>query len=313
MTNSTASLFNDNRNIPWYFLLVFLLIFFAGLFIGQFLGLLIAWLVTDIGFNDFMYLASPPFTDDKRVPLLLIQGIGALGGFIGGGIIYLKYLTGINTFDLFRSPSLPMWSVVQSFVLVISFMFVNTYFIEWNMNIDFPGFMQSFERWAQEKESDLAVLTEFLTEFNSPGEFLLGFIVIALITAIGEELVFRGILQNQLNLYVKNVHLSIIITAIIFSGFHFQFYGFIPRLFLGVLFGYMYYWSGNLLFPILAHFINNGFTIILVYLHKVGMIDMNIESQESFPLQVILTFGLIFVYMLFSFRRQFVQKRDSVQ
>jgi membrane protease YdiL (CAAX protease family) len=173
------------------------------------------------------------------------------------------------------------------------------------MNFSFPGFLSGFEEWAREKEEELKLITDFLTEFNSFGQFIIVFIIVAVIPGIGEELIFRGILQNKFHLFFKNIHVAIIITAILFSGFHMQFFGFVPRLFLGILFGYIYYWSGNIWYPILGHFINNGFTLILIYLYQTGYIGIDIEVQEAYPLNIILIFSVITIYMLFSFRKQF--------
>jgi membrane protease YdiL (CAAX protease family) len=179
------------------------------------------------------------------------------------------------------------------------------------MNFTFPGFLGGFEDWAREKEEELKLVTEFLTEFNSFNQFIIVFIIVAVIPAIGEELIFRGILQNKLHIYFKNIHLAIIVTAILFSGFHLQFFGFVPRLFLGILFGYLYYWSGNLWYPIFGHFINNGFTLTLIYLYRTGRIGLDIETQDAFPLNIILIFSVITIYMLFSFRKHLMPKKQS--
>ena len=76
-----------------------------------------------------------------------------------------------------------------------------------------------------------------MTDFNSTRSAL-GLLVIALLPAIGEELVFRGILQRELWRGTLNIHVAIWVSAAIFSAIHMQFYGFVPRLLLGALFGY---------------------------------------------------------------------------
>jgi hypothetical protein len=90
-----------------------------------------------------------------------------------------------------------------------------------------------------------------------------------------------------------------------------QFFGFVPRLFLGLLFGYIYYWSGNIWYPILGHFVNNGFTLILIYLYQTGHIGIDIEIEEAYPLNIILIFSVITIYMLFSFWKQFQYQKQS--
>jgi membrane protease YdiL (CAAX protease family) len=296
---------------PWYSLIILVLMFFAGMFIGQFIGLFISVLTTDLSLSEVPELLSLPLTEEKKAAILMLQGLGALGGFIIAGLLYLVIVERIQLSALFNMKHVNVWAIILTIVIVISFMFVNTMFIEWNMNFTFPGFMSGFEEWAREKEEELKLVTDFLTEFNSFGQFFIVFIVVAVIPGIGEELIFRGILQNKFHLFFKNIHVAIIITAILFSGFHMQFFGFVPRLFLGILFGYIYYWSGNIWYPILGHFINNGFTLILIYLYQAGHIEIDIEVQEAYPLNIILIFSVITIYMLFSFWKQFQYQKQA--
>ena len=296
---------------PWYSIIILVLMFFAGMFIGQFLGLFISIFTTDLSLSEVPELLSLPLTDEKRAAILMLQGLGAVGGFIIAGLIYLVIVERIPLSTVFNLKQLNVWAIILTIVIVISFMFINTMFIEWNMNFTFPGFLSGFEEWARENEEELKLVTDFLTEFNSFGQFFIVFIVVAVIPGIGEELIFRGILQNKFHLFFKNIHVAIIVTAILFSGFHMQFFGFVPRLFLGILFGYIYYWSGNLWYPILGHFINNGFTLILIYLYQAGYIGIDIEVQEAYPINIILIFSVITIYMLFSFWKQFQYQKQA--
>lgn len=296
---------------PWYSIIILVLMFFAGMFIGQFLGLFISIFTTDLSLSEVPELLSLPLTEEKKAAILMLQGLGAFGGFIIAGLVYLVVVERIQLSALFSLKQINLWAILLTIVIVISFMFVNTVFIEWNMNFTFPGFLGGFEEWAREKEEELKLITDFLTEFNSFSQFIIVFIIVAVIPGIGEELIFRGILQNKFHLFFKNIHVAIIVTAILFSGFHMQFFGFLPRLFLGILFGYIYYWSGNIWYPILGHFINNGFTLILIYLYQTGYIGIDIDVQEPYPLNIILIFSVITIYMLFSFRKQFKYQKSA--
>ena len=88
-----------------------------------------------------------------------------------------------------------------------------------------------------------------------------------------------------MHLYTGSAHWGVWLTAIIFSAIHLQFYGFLPRVFPGAIFGYLYLFSGSLIYPILAHILNNTFTVIMVYLANQGSIDFDIESTDevSYP------------------------------
>ena len=146
-------------------------------------------------------------------------------------------------------------------LITFFFMILNSSVIEWNKSINFPEFMNSFEQWALTKENQLEKVTLFLISFDNISEYLIGVLTIALIPGIFEEFFFRGVLQKNLFLISKNVHLAVWISAILFSAIHMQFYGFFPRLFMGVLFGYMFYWSGNIFYPMLAHTFNMFFSL----------------------------------------------------
>ena len=106
-------------------------------------------------------------------------------------------------------------------------------------------------------------------------QLIIGFLVIAVLPAIGEEIIFRGMIQNDFYRATRNIHLSIWISALLFSAIHIQFFGFFPDCFLVRLFGYLYYWSGNLLMPMLAHFINNGFTVATLVLTQKKAISID--------------------------------------
>ena len=149
-------------------------------------------------------------------------------------------------------------------------------------------FLAGFESWAKAKEEALKKLTEYLTRFGSLGEFLLGLLVFGLIPAVGEELVFRGVIQRQFIRWFQNPHVGIWVTALIFGAIHLQFYGMLPRTLLGALLGYLYWWSGNIWVPILGHFINNGFTVLMMYLLQRQVVDFDLDNTEAMPLPSIL-------------------------
>jgi membrane protease YdiL (CAAX protease family) len=167
------------------------------------------------------------------------------------------------------------------------------------MNMKFPDFLKDFESWARQEEDRLKKLTVAMTHFESMADLLIGLVVIALLPAIGEELVFRGMIQNEFFRGTRNIHFAIWTSAIIFSAIHLQFYGFIPRVLLGALFGYLYYWSANLLIPMFAHFFNNAFGVVMIYLNQKKIIDFDVEDNTAAPLQyvllnVLLTVGLLY-------------------
>ena len=144
-----------------------------------------------------------------------------------------------------------------------------------NQQIILPDFLEPIEAWMKSKEEALAATTKQFLSVKSYGGLVINILLMALLPAIAEELTFRGVLQrlfasrkvhNQLSEGRWRVpHVAIWITAIIFSAIHFQFYGFIPRMLMGALFGYMLVWTGSIWVPMTMHFVNNAMAVILYF------------------------------------------------
>jgi membrane protease YdiL (CAAX protease family) len=123
-----------------------------------------------------------------------------------------------------------------------------------------------------------------------------------ILTGMGEELLFRGAVQRKFMDWLGNHHVAIWVAAAIFSAVHMQFYGFIPRMLLAALFGYLYYWSGNLWIPIIAHASNNTITILAMYFTK-NMKEAKalVESNDIMPLPYVLISFMLTVGILYYF------------
>jgi hypothetical protein len=232
---------------------------------------------------------------------MITQGVTSLLGLIMLPLVYLRFIEHKSISPFFKDEQDFLKVGVMIVAVGLCFLVALSPVVEWNMNVQFPEFLQGFGNWAREQEDKFAEMTKLLTGFSTPRAFALGIVVIALLPGIGEELVFRGLLQNEFLRGSKNIHVAIWLSAFLFSAIHMQFFGFVPRLLLGALFGYLYYWSGNLLIPMVAHFFHNGFTLTMIYLYNVGAVDVNIDSEESAPwslvgLSVVATFTLLYFF-----------------
>ena len=126
--------------------------------------------------------------------------------------------------------------------------------------------MSAIEKCIKELEKQQSDIANSFLEKQSFSMYIFNLFVIALIPAVGEELLFRGLIQKALYHRTKNVHIAIWCTGILFSAIHLQFYGFFPRMFMGVLFGYFVAWSGSLWVSMACHFMNNALIITSKYL-----------------------------------------------
>jgi membrane protease YdiL (CAAX protease family) len=134
--------------------------------------------------------------------------------------------------------------------------------------------MLPLPQWMIEMENSTAGMLDAIISKENFYEIIINVILIAVIPGIGEEMAFRGILQQQLGRWIKNEHLMVWIAAAIFSAIHMQFQGFFARMLLGALLGYLFVWTRSLWIPAIVHFLNNGLQVISIY-------ALNIKPSES--------------------------------
>ena len=135
-----------------------------------------------------------------------------------------------------------------------------------NSRIELPKSLDFIEQFFKQQEDAAAALTERFLKAENIGQLLINIGLLALLPALAEELSFRGTLQKILSPKKSQIHIAVWLTAIVFSAIHMQFYGFIPRMLMGALFGYMFIWTGSLWVPIVMHFTNNGIAVLAYYL-----------------------------------------------
>lgn len=140
--------------------------------------------------------------------------------------------------------------------------------IEWNESIVLPESLAGIEAWLKAQEASAQAMTEQMLQMSNGVDLIIMILIVGVLTGIGEEFVFRGVLQRLFLDKFRNPHIAVWITAVIFSAVHFQFYGFVPRMLLGAFFGYLLVWSGNIWLPIIAHALNNSFSVAGAYIQQ---------------------------------------------
>lgn len=217
-------------------------------------------------------------------------------GMGGGAFLYQKWVAKQNFSELNANKSLNFLGVGLSLLIFMLAIPTTSELMRWNNGLHFG----SFDKQIRELESQAKIIVDLITEMDNFGEVFIVLFVIALVPAFAEEYMFRGLVQNEFLRWLKNPHIAIWITAAIFSAVHFQFLGFFPRMFLGVLLGYLYVWSGNIFYPMIGHFCNNGLQVLALYLYQRNLIGEEI-TQEDYAVptavliaSVVLLFGAIF-------------------
>ncbi|MDE5840107.1 MAG: CPBP family intramembrane metalloprotease, partial [Muribaculaceae bacterium] len=163
--------------------------------------------------------------------------------------------------------------------------------VYWNQEMNLPGFLSGFEELCRQMERQAEELTKGLISTTDIFPTLINILIIGVLTGIGEEFFFRGAFQRMLIWCRVNPHVAIWTAAAVFSALHFQFFGFIPRMLLGALFGYLYYWSGSIWVNAFAHALNNSLVIISAWCINKGMLSEEFDalgvSERGIPFAAI--------------------------
>ncbi|MCD8741352.1 CPBP family intramembrane metalloprotease [Mucilaginibacter roseus] len=239
-----------------------------------------------------------PIIDAVKITLALGTTIGM---FLAPAIYFARYI--MYDVDEYIKPDtgfnrllLPLVFGIMLFSFPVMEMLVNI-----NQQMVLPDFLKGVERWMRESEEETGRMIQSVLQLDSVGHFIISMLIVAVLPAIGEEFMFRGCLQTIFRQWTGNTHAAVWITAVIFSALHMQFFGFLPRLMLGALFGYMAAYSGSIWPGVFAHFINNGAAVIATYLYqnKKSNIDPNSDHIFNYPLYIISFIIILFLFWIF--------------
>jgi len=199
--------------------------------------------------------------------------------------------------------------------LVVSFPIIAQLNI-WNQAIELPEFLSGLEALLKSLEEQAKEMTEAFLKMDSVVDLLVNLIMVGFLAGLGEELLFRGTIQKFLTEWWNNPHIAIIFTGFVFSAIHMQFYGFFPRWALGILFGYIFLWTGNIWIPIIAHALFNGMQVLAYYV--VGsdssfMSDMESVESISSEQKMVLGITALVSTVLLSFILRAFQKQSQQQ
>jgi membrane protease YdiL (CAAX protease family) len=232
--------------------------------------------------------------------LMMAQGV-LLFTACAGGALALAWSLGYSWEEYFNPRRLGAgWWLLAAGVLILAIVPFMSSLIAWNAGAHFPGSLHDFEVWARASEDRAQVLTKFLTKLNSTGRLLVAVLVIAVVPAVGEELVFRGVIQKNLVRWLSPLA-GVWLGAALFSAIHMQFFGFVPRFVLGLVLGYLYLWSGNILVSMAAHFAQNAFQLLVVYLSQRGVFGWGFDpdATEALPWTLVVPSALLSAGLLY--------------
>ena len=253
---------------------------------------------------------EPNFNLDnpKTIAILkLLQAFSVLMVFILPAFLFAQFWTKakVRYLGITKKPRI-VTLIVAAVGMLMALPMIN-WLAEINAKMKLPEALSSIEIWMRNSEEKASILTEALTKGSTIDVLLLNLFVIAFMAAISEELFFRGVLQKVLSECIKNKHLGIWIGAIVFSAFHMQFYGFLPRMLMGAYLGYLFLWSGSIWPSIFAHFINNGMAVLLIWFSNRGQIGIDADKigiHENEWLYVITSAIIVLISLVLVYRAE---------
>lgn len=278
--------------IPKLLVLVGFCLLFGGIF--AIAGLALLKPLFGLSIENAAVLMSDSSGKGNINALKFLQLFNTIGLFVFPSILFIL-LFYKNPLDEIRlNKSLTLTNVLGIVLLYISLMPLINYMVLLNGQMQLPEAFSAVEQWMRAAEEKAADLTKVFLEMNSTADLLFNLFLIAVLPAVGEELLFRGIIQRTINKGLRNKHIGIWISAILFSALHMQFFGFFPRLFLGAFFGYLLLWTGSLWAPILAHFLNNGTAVVLNYVLDKQTLEKEVDqlgaSEGTFAYSIVAVF-----------------------
>jgi len=293
----------DNETHPALQFLIFCAVF-AGIWVlGNIVGALMVWAI--YGLKTLMAFTTMDTTVPHFITSLWILQITSttLPLFIAP-FFFAKVIS--RDVKEYIKPSIQINWVLM--LLVLAIMLSSAPLIEFLSNINAKF---DLPKWMRDDEDAAEKLTNVMLQMNSIWILIMDVLLIALLTAIAEEFVFRGVVQTIFSKWTNNVHAAVWITAILFSAFHMEFFGFLPRLLLGAMFGYLVAWSGSIWTSVWAHFINNAIDIIVTYLSQHKIINIDLDKQQLFN-NTAYVFSFIIVLFLFWIYRDTALKKLRV-
>ena len=254
-----------------YFLPILIL---GGLVFSHIIGAFICQFLFDVSFFSSTQDVFDPQNKKLIDAMKLMQFFNAIGVFIVPSILFLHF-RGVSFYTYLKlNLSVFIKGVLAIFIMALAMIPVANFLGALNAMLPLPEFLS----FLKEIEAQTLLITEQFLLMDTPIDLLLMIGLIGFVAAVGEELLFRGVLQNLFHEWFVSPHIAIWLTAFLFSVIHLLYHAVLPRFVLGALIGYVYVYSGNLRSAMLLHFFYNSTLVLLTFFIQHGVIDSSWEE-----------------------------------
>ena len=248
----------------WYRIFVLISLIFGVVFV---LWLLSYTLAAKFSGFSFQQLLAPDMDDPRMLEIQkwLMSFISSVATFLIPSLLY-AYFADPRPMRFLRMDVKPAWWYWIIAVALMVVVLPSAFWLgEWNKQLDLSNVLPGFDKWMKESEVTTNAFIEKMIGKQDIADLFTNLLLLALLPAVAEELLFRGLIQKGLIRMTRNVWVSILLSAFIFSAIHFQFLTFLTRFELGIILGALFWYSGSLWVPILAHFFFNGLQVFMSY------------------------------------------------
>lgn len=295
-----------NRDYPYTFLTIspaaqfgiLVALFGAGFLLGGIATLFIAQAATHL---PLMELGDALNKSDNLSLLRWLQFAGTFCMFALPAIVFARIVTrhpfqyiGFNSYFNFRQ-------LLIVLLLVFASLYAQSAFSELNQLIPLSDRLRSFFKTLDDQYTEQVMA---MARMNNVTDYILSLLMLAFLPALFEEMFFRGAVQQVFIGIFRNALAGIFVTSLIFSIAHFSFEGFLTRLFLGMMLGYIFYYGKNIWLNILSHFLNNAVVVTSIYsLSREGKLTADSMKDETYPLYIGVL-AIISIFALFVFYKR---------
>lgn len=288
---------------PFAKLILLIILALLGLFVIMILGLLAAVPIFGTEITNIILRGEAIDLSQDINFTRYFQILSHIGLFVIPSLVF-AILVGRRPMLYLRGSRNPLlFSLLLSALIMLAALPLVNILMELNHQLSLPDWLTGIEDWMRRTEETAAEATKMFLEVSTFKALLFNIFMIAIIPAIGEEFIFRGILLRLFKQWSGSFHVAVWVSAILFSAMHMQFFGFLPRLLLGLVLGYMFVWSRNIWVPVFAHFFNNAAAVVLYFLNHNAIINIEMEKvglgAQGVLWAVLSLLALVFLFVLF--------------
>ena len=305
---------SEQRNDALLLILILIMsiVFFGSLltFIGQYMGEAIYG--SELDWENTDWSSEPEVRNFRFLQFFTNAGVFLLPALASFIIVQNKtnlFTAKIFSFKLGKLPKLQY--LIWGLLLVVLILPMVFQLYDWNKLMSLPESLQWLELSLLEEESIRNEGLLAMLNLNGSVDWYINIILLCVLAAVGEELFFRGVCQDAITYWTNKPYLSILVTAVIFSVMHFQFYGFLPRFVMGLFLGMMMYWSRSIWLVIFVHFSFNFIQLSFYYYWKNFLNETlsDLEGNTVFIAEIIVT--LVFITLFWKFKNRLYLNNGS--